>query len=166
MDRDKHLVQVLLRGWTINNGINIALIKMLPSGIWSQKVPGYPQKTVRMMVAHIHNIRCRWIKATGREWKIPVPDPVDPQRVTSRQLIAALNKSSRIMLQLFQKGLEQNGRIPRWRHGVILFMQYMITHEAHHRGQLLMVARQLGYPLAEEASDRLWQFSRYYSSRD
>ena len=139
MDRDKHLVQVLLRGWTLNNGIDIALISMLPPAVWSQKVPGYPQKTMRMMAAHIHNIRCRWIKATGRGWKIPVSDPVDPQRVTSRQLIAALNKSSRAMLQLFQKGLEQNGRIPRWRHGVVL---------------------------TEEASDRLWQFSRYHFSRD
>lgn len=161
MDRDKHLVQVHLRGWTINNGIDIALLQMLPPVIWSQKIPGFPQKTVRMMAAHIHNIRCRWIKATGREWMIPVPDPVDQQEVTTRQLITALNKSSRAMLLLFRTGFEQNGRIPRWKHGVVLFMQYMITHEAHHRGQLLMAARQLGHPLTEEASDRLWQFSRY-----
>jgi len=34
------------------------LIENLPSELWSKKVPGAPRRTVRMLAAHLHNVRC------------------------------------------------------------------------------------------------------------
>jgi uncharacterized damage-inducible protein DinB len=37
---------------------------------------------------------------------------------------------------------------------------YMITHEAHHRGQICMLAHQLGYPLPKKAVAEMWSWER------
>jgi uncharacterized damage-inducible protein DinB len=39
---------------------------------------------------------------------------------------------------------------------------YMLAHEAHHRGQVLQLAHQLGYPLAAAAAAQLWRWERIW----
>ncbi|TDW96146.1 DinB family protein [Dinghuibacter silviterrae] len=150
----------ILRGWTINNLVDIALLEALPPQIWTEKIPGYAQKTVRMIGAHIHNCRCSHLRHLGRKWQLPVPEVVDNKTVTTKGLIAALHKSARSMEELFRKGLDNGNVLPGFGPGAVQFLHYMIEHEAHHRGQLTMAARQLGYPLPAEVSGLLWQWSR------
>jgi uncharacterized damage-inducible protein DinB len=33
---------------------------------------------------------------------------------------------------------------------------YMLCHEAHHRGQVCMLAQQLGFPLPKEVAHGIW----------
>ena len=39
-------------------------------------------------------------------------------------------------------------------------LAYFVAHEAHHRGQIVMVGRALGYRLAAEVTDGLWQWTK------
>jgi uncharacterized damage-inducible protein DinB len=93
---------------------------------------------------------------------------VDKRTVTPRQLAAALNRSSSAMVELLELGVEHGGRIPPtpkyvWRNlplDVGHVLSYFVAHEAHHRGQIVMLARQLGHPLPREATEGLWAFTR------
>jgi uncharacterized damage-inducible protein DinB len=38
------------------------------------------------------------------------------------------------------------------------FIGYLIAHDAHHRGQIAMLARQLGYPLPQKAMFGMWEW--------
>jgi uncharacterized damage-inducible protein DinB len=40
------------------------------------------------------------------------------------------------------------------------FVAYFVAHEAHHRGQLVLLARQLGYRLPGAVTAGLWQWIR------
>jgi uncharacterized damage-inducible protein DinB len=40
------------------------------------------------------------------------------------------------------------------------FLSYFVAHEAHHRGQLCMLARQLGHRLPAEVTGGLWQWKK------
>jgi len=46
-----------------------------------------------------------------------------------------------------------------WPAGGTMFA-YMFSHEAHHRGQILMLAHQLGYRVPDEAAYGIWQWER------
>ena len=37
---------------------------------------------------------------------------------------------------------------------------YMISHEAHHRGQVCMLAHQLGFPLPIQTTARMWSWEK------
>ena len=39
---------------------------------------------------------------------------------------------------------------------------YMFSHEAHHRGQILMLAHNLGYRLLNEAAYGIWHWERLW----
>jgi uncharacterized damage-inducible protein DinB len=107
-----------------------------------------------------------WIKTLGREHGIVAPTRVDHRRVARRQLVAALKRSSNGIEALLELGLASGGEVPPskgyvWRNlalDVGHVLTYFVAHEAHHRGQLVMVARQAGHRLPQAATGGLWQW--------
>jgi hypothetical protein len=39
---------------------------------------------------------------------------------------------------------------------------YMLAHEAHHRGQVCMLAHQLGFPLPNQMTSRMWNWEKLW----
>ncbi|MEJ2311360.1 MAG: DinB family protein [Gemmatimonadales bacterium] len=154
------LSQALIDTWRTNNRVTVYLFENLPEEVWPEKVPGAPRRTVRMIAGHIHNCRCMWVKTLGRKHGIEAPPPVDRHRVACRQLLPALERSSRGITQLLELGVDQGGKLSGFPPGVVHFMAYHVAHEGHHRGQIVMLARQLGHRLPGEVTAGLWQWSK------
>jgi uncharacterized damage-inducible protein DinB len=38
---------------------------------------------------------------------------------------------------------------------------YMVAHEAHHRGQVAMLAHQMGFPLSKDVISAMWGWERF-----
>jgi uncharacterized damage-inducible protein DinB len=162
------LRSAILPPWTTNNRVNLFLIEKLPTKLWESEIPGVPRRTIRAVAAHLHNARCRWIRTLGEEHGIRAPRRVDQFRVNPKELAAALEQSGDAMARLLEFALERGGRLPvtklyTWRNlplDVGHVLSYFIAHEAHHRGQIVMAARQAGLRLPHEVTGGLWQWSR------
>ncbi len=159
---------LLLAAWRTNNRVTTFLVEHLPPELWIASVPGAPRRTVRMIGGHIHNARCMWIKTLGKEFGITVPSSVNRNKVEPKELIAALGQSSRGIISLLTLGCDRGGVIPAsssyiWRNlplDVGHVLTYFVAHEGHHRGQIIMLARQLGHRLPIEVTGGLWQWSK------
>jgi uncharacterized damage-inducible protein DinB len=159
---------LLLDAWRTNNRVTVFLVEHLPPELWEAKVPGAPRRTVRMIAGHIHNARCMWTKTLGKEHGLAVPPVVDRHQVGPKQLITALGRSSRGIISLLELGFEHGGTIPvtkayTWRNlplDVAHVLTYFVAHEGHHRGQIVMLARQLGHRLPVEVTGGLWHFAK------
>jgi len=157
--------QALIAAWHTNNRVTIFLIENLPPDLWSKNVPGSPRRTIRMIAAHLHNARCMWIKMIGKGHGIAIPASVDGRTVRPAELKRALKRSSEGMIALIRLGVACGGSVPpcAWQNfptDLMHFVTYFVAHEAHHRGQLCMLARQLGHRLPVEVTGGLWQWKK------
>jgi len=155
-----------LAAWSTSCGVTERFVASLPPALWRAAIPGIPTRTVRGVAAHLHNARCSWIRTLGGEHGIAAPARVDQRAVTPARLVTALRRSARGIAAILELGIRRGGQVPPsrryvWRNlglSVEHVLTYFVAHEAHHRGQLVMAARQLGLRLPAGVTAGLWQW--------
>jgi len=160
--------EAILTAWRTNDRVTTFLVEELPPVLWRASVPGVARRTVRSIAAHIHNSRRSWIRQIGSDQGIRAPARVDPLRVTRKELVSALQRSSAGIHRLLEVGFDHGGWIPApatyvWRNlplDVAHFLAYFVGHEGHHRGQIVLIARQLGHRLPVATTGGLWEWRR------
>ena len=158
----------LLTAWRTNSRVTAYLVEHLPAALWDAQIPGAPRRTVRMIAGHLHNSRCTWLKTLGQEHGIAIPASVDRRKVTRHELLAALKRSSKGIEALLELGIAAGGHMPPskayvWRNlplDVPHVLTYFVAHEGHHRGQIVMLARQLGHRLPNDITGGLWLWNK------
>jgi uncharacterized damage-inducible protein DinB len=174
MSRPVDLGATLIGSWRTNSRVTSYLIEHLPAALWEAEVPGAPRRTIRMIAGHLHNARCMWVKTLGQEHGIAVPASVDRRKVTRRKLLSALKRSSTAFEALLELALAAGGSVPPskryvWRNlplDVSHILTYLVAHEGHHRGQLVLLARQLGHRFPTAVSAGLWLWTKRMQEAD
>jgi uncharacterized damage-inducible protein DinB len=166
MPNSPSLEEIILPAWQTNARITRLFLASLPTALWDETIPGAPRRTPRMIAGHIHNARCTWVRTLGKPHGIRVPKSIDRRTVKKADLVLALRESTAAIQDLLRLGCAHGGRLPPtsayvWRNlalDVGHILTYFVAHEGHHRGQLILLARQLGVSLPETARNGLWQW--------
>jgi len=146
----------LLNAFAINDRINQYTIDNLPAEAWRAQPPEGKGREVASIVAHMHNVRLMWLKAAAKGSKIP--DQLDRHTVTPAQAKKALAQSHAALHAVLKSALESDGRVKGFKPDVAAFFGYLIAHDAHHRGQVAMLARQTGHPVPQKAIFGMWEW--------
>jgi len=146
----------LLNAFNTNNRINQYMIDNLPVAAWKADPPGGKGRTIAAIVAHMHNVRVMWLKAAKAK---EIPAQLDRTKVTPGQAMRGLESSRHALSVIISQALTGDGRIKGFRPDVAGFLGYLIAHDAHHRGQIAMLARQMGHPLPQKAMFGMWEWN-------
>jgi uncharacterized damage-inducible protein DinB len=156
----------LVVAWETSNRVTEFLFENLPSELWSEKIPGAPNRTIGMIAGHIHNARCMWLKMIGGQYGTKAPISIDRRNITRTILLPALRRSNKSMVEFIKEAIDTEGslkmKIP-WSNippDITHVISYLIAHEAHHRGQIVLVARALGQRLPQKVVDGLWHWKK------
>jgi uncharacterized damage-inducible protein DinB len=151
-----------------NERINQILIERLDPSAWRAKPPG-KSRTIAAIFAHMHNVRTKWVRLTAPH--LQVPRQLDRAHCTSQQASAALAESAARCSQMLAEALGggggrvetflRDGWARPWPVGPEMLC-YMLTHEAHHRGQVCMLAHQLGFPLPMDVTSGMWNWEKLW----
>jgi uncharacterized damage-inducible protein DinB len=150
------VASALLHAYATNNRIDEFLIRNLADAAWHAAPPGGKGREIAAMVAHIHNVRFMWLKSAGKTETIP--PKLEGDSCTKEAAIRALESSSKAMQDVLRSALESDGRVKGFKPDVASFLAYLLAHDAHHRGQITMLARQIGHPVSQSAMFGLWEW--------
>ena len=162
------LRQGMQETYVINDRMNQLVLEHLDPRAWRAQLPGNKRRTIAAIFVHVHNIRCKWLRLSAPHLKLPVR--LDRARCTQQQIKQALAESAELCSQMLATALAPQGRVKKfhrdgwakpWPPGAAMFA-YMIIHEAHHRGQVCMLAHQLGFPLPGPADYGLWGWEKLW----
>jgi uncharacterized damage-inducible protein DinB len=154
--------------FTANDRINQLLIQHLDPRAWTSKPPG-KTRTIAAIFTHMHNVRMKWIRLTAPHLK--VPRQLHRSHCTPQQARAALAQSAAICAKMLAEALSgspsrvqhfhRDGWAKPWPAGPEM-LAYMLTHEAHHRGQVCMLANQQGLPLPKKVVYGIWNWEKLW----
>jgi uncharacterized damage-inducible protein DinB len=147
----------LLETFSINEKANQLLLSSIPAEAWQAAPPSGKGRAIAGIAAHIHNVRQMWLAAADKSAKLPAK--LDPDKAAREHVQASLKASADAILALLKKALEDPaGRVLNFKPNVVAFVGYLIAHDAHHRGQISMLARQVGHPLPPKVGFGLWEW--------
>jgi uncharacterized damage-inducible protein DinB len=153
--------------FSANDRMNQILIEHLHPIAWRAKPPG-KTRSIAAIFTHMHNVRTKWIRLTAPHLK--VPGQLNRAQCTPEQARAGLAESAARCGEMLAEALGGGGRIDKflrdgwakpWPVGVEMLC-YMLSHEAHHRGQVCMLAHQLAFPLPIEVASGIWNWEKLW----
>jgi len=156
-----------------NERMNQSLIEHLEPAAWTAKSPtaqtSAKVRSIAAIFTHMHNVRCKWIRLNAPHLK--VPPQLKRTQCTPQQARAGLAESAARCAEMLAEALGGGGsRVEKFRRdgwgrpwpvGVEMLC-YMLAHEAHHRGQVCMLAHQLGFPLPTDVTSGMWNWERLW----
>ena len=164
----------LVESYVVNERMNQIVLEKLDPAAWRAKMPGSrAPRTIAAIFSHVHNVRRKWLRLSAPHLKLPAA--IDRARCTQKQMRTALAESGARCSEMIAEALSgsEPGRASRvenfyrdgwakaWPAGAAM-VAYMISHDAHHRGQVSMLAHQLGFPLPTEAASGIWAWERLW----
>jgi uncharacterized damage-inducible protein DinB len=153
----------LIETYAVNDRMNQLILERLDPRTWRAKAPGRPTRTIAQIFAHMHNVRRKWLRLSAPHLELPAQ--LDRTRCTQQEARAALAESARRCSEMLAQALGPKGAVKvfrrdgwarGWPAGPAMFA-YMILHDAHHRGQICMLAHQLGFPVKTGYEIWIWE---------
>jgi uncharacterized damage-inducible protein DinB len=147
--------QVLLRSFDINSRITLYLLGGLDERAWRAVPAGGKGRDIASIFVHIHSVRLMWLKAASGA---VLPAPLEKDTASVAQTRKALEESGAALRRLLESALEGDGRIKNFKPDATSFIGYLIAHEAHHRGQISLLARLAGFPVSKAVNFGMWEW--------
>ncbi|MFN2530353.1 MAG: DinB family protein [Pyrinomonadaceae bacterium] len=141
--------------WEINNRINLYLLDAIDSdGLKCQSAS--KGRSVGEQFAHLHNVRLMWLKVAAPDLLkgLKKLEETGDGKLLRKSLVA----SSKAVGDLLVKSAVNGGKVKGFKPHVAAFLCYLVSHESHHRGQIMLSLKQSGKPVDKKVSYGLWEW--------
>jgi len=141
--------------WEINNRINLYLLNAINEEFLSDTSVS-KGRSVGEQFAHIHNVRLMWLKAAEPNLLSGLTK-LEKGTITKQLLTEELHNSASAIALLLERGMEE-GKIKGFKPHPAAFLGYMIAHDSHHRGQVILSLKQSGHPIDQKVQYGIWEW--------
>lgn len=155
------MLEQLIEAWQINHRATLELIKALPDEALRATLSKRGGRDVARQLAHVHEVRTSWAEIssrTNREAKLP--HFAKGESPSKKELQPALDASATGIETTIRESWAKGGKVSSFKRGLIPLISYLIAHESHHRGSILLTLKQTGHKLSDELKWGLWDWNK------
>ena len=154
----------LIDTWQINNRMNLLLMDNISDAGMQKSLSTRGGRTVYLQLVHMHNVRMQWLeicaKVIFKKYKA-----LDKEAAFDRKALRkAFEDSAKGIKELFARSWDDGGKVKGYKKGVIPMLGYFISHESHHRGNILLTLKQSGERIPDTVKWGLWEWGKQGNS--
>jgi len=150
------IMSPLSETFRINNNINLYLLDAIQEDHLKDQSAS-KGRTVGEQFAHMHNVRLMWLKA-AEPLLLKGLEKIEKEKgITKSMLKKSLADSANAIEVLLENS---GGKVKGFKPHATAFLGYIIAHEGHHRGQILLCLKQSGHMVDKKIQFGIWEWGR------
>jgi uncharacterized damage-inducible protein DinB len=150
----------IIETWRIHNRITIFVIEHIPDEALKATLSKRGGRDIARQFAHINAVRVWQLEALAKKLSMPLTNFQKDESPEKKFLLEAFEQSGLVIEKYLEQCIGKEGKATNFKGGVAAMLGYYISHEAHHRGNILLTMKQYGFKIPDELKWGVWDMMR------
>ena len=153
-------VDDLVEVWRTNSRINTRLLDQIDEAGLRCTLSKRGGRTVARQFGHLHYVRIYHLKHRAKALAAGAKLFATEDEPSRKALLQALDDSALRIERWIRLACEGAPGVRKFKRGLVQNVAYLVAHESHHRGNILLTLKQCGHPVESTTRYAIWDWDR------
>lgn len=150
----------LADAWLVNHRVMLRLLDGLTPEALAATLSTRGGRTVGQQLVHVYEVRRAHLESADRELAKGLPKVARERGDDLPLLRDVFERSGEAIAEAIRKSAATDGKGKGFRRGAAALVTYLVAHDAHHRGHLLLTMKQCGVRRPKDLQMGLWDWNK------